>query len=229
MKLLHIITGMDDGGAYRPITHDPDDAHYGISRPSQKSSATPHCRYAAWADRPQKTQPLSSHDACWAYVRVRQLRFQLRRVRKLSTDAVFFDAVHHFLLEHWSPAQITGTLRRMWPDDPSRTVSHETISNCVYDMPRGELRRELMACLRHAHSKRMPRSRRQNRRDQLSEVLSIHMRPPGANDRAFPGHWEGDVLKGAYNRSAVGVLLERNSRLACWPSSKTPEPPRPMR
>ncbi|MCM3517297.1 IS30 family transposase, partial [Nocardioides sp. P86] len=87
------------------------------------------------------------------------------------------------------------------------------IYNCIYAMPRGELRKELIACLRRAQAKRMPRSRGQDRRGQLPEAVSIHLRPPEANERAFPGHWEGDLLKGAANRSAVGVLVERSSRL----------------
>lgn len=67
----------------------------------------------------------------------------------------------------------------------------------------------------------MPRSRGQDRRGQLPDAVSIHLRPPEANERAFPGHWEGDLLKGAANRSAVGVLVERSSRLGrCSPKLK---------
>ena len=101
----------------------------------------------------------------------------------------------------------------MWPDDPDRRVSHETIDNGIDAMSRGELRKELIACLSRAQARRMPRSRGQDRRDQLPEAVSIHLRPPEANGRGFPGHWEGDLLKGAANRSAVGVLVERSSRL----------------
>ncbi|TSE26519.1 Integrase core domain protein [Tepidimonas sediminis] len=108
----------------------------------------------------------------------------------------------------------------MWPGDPDRRVSHETIDNCIDAMPRGELRKELIACLRRAQGKRMPRSRGQDRRGQLPEAVSIHLRPPKANDLASPGHWEGDLLKGAANRSAVGVLVERSSRLVCSPKLK---------
>ncbi|TSE18501.1 Integrase core domain protein [Tepidimonas alkaliphilus] len=108
----------------------------------------------------------------------------------------------------------------MGPDDLDRRVSHETIDNGIDAMPRGELRKEIIASLRRAQSKRMPCSRGQDRRGQLPEAVSIHLRPPEANERAFPGHWEGDLLKGAANRSAVGVLVERSSRLVCSPKLK---------
>jgi IS30 family transposase len=171
-------------------------------------------RFASWPARADLVAPKScAYDARAAGVRARRERFKPRRCSKLAPDTLLFALVHHFLSERWSPSQIAGTLKHMWPQEPDRTVSHETIYNCIYAMPRGELRKDLIACLRRAHSKRMPRSRGQDRRGQLSEMLSIHVRPPQANDRAFPGHWEGDLIKGAGNRSAVGVLVERSSRL----------------
>lgn len=153
------------------------------------------------------------YDARLAGARARQLRLKRRKLSKLHPDGVLFGVVHRLLLDHWSPWQIAGTLALMWPNDPERNASHESIYNCIYAMPKGELRRELIACLRRARPKRMPRSRGDDRRGQLSEMLSIHLRPPEASDRAFPGHWEGDLIKGAGNRSAVGVLVERSSRL----------------
>src|SRR5207237_5851810 len=83
----------------------------------------------------------------------------------------------------------------------------------IYAHPKGELRRELVALLRRRHGKRMPRSRGQDRRGQIPDMVSIHVRPPEVNDRVMPGHWEGDLIKGAGNKSAVGVLVERTSRL----------------
>lgn len=153
------------------------------------------------------------YDARTAGSRARALRSKKRKSAKLHPQSILFGIVHHFLLEHWSPRQIAGTLKLMWPNEPERTISHESIYNCIYAMAKGELRRELIACLRRAQSKRMPRSRGEDRRGQLPDTLSIHVRPPEANDRAFPGHWEGDLIKGAGNRSAVGVLVERSSRL----------------
>ena len=92
-------------------------------------------------------------------------------------------------------------------------MSHETIYTAIYAHARGELRRELIACLRHGHSTRLPRSRGTDRRGQIPDMVSIHVRPPEVDDRIMPGHWEGDLIKGAGNQSAVGVLVERTSRL----------------
>ena len=171
-------------------------------------------RFAAWPDRPVQTADTPCvYDARAAGLRARRQRFKCRKRSKLTTDTVLFGVVQHFLAEGWSPSQIAGTLKLMWPDEPQRSVSHETIYTCIYAMPKGELRKDLIACLRRAKSKRMPRSRGEDRRGQMPDLLSIHVRPPEANDRAFPGHWEGDLIKGAGNRSAVGVLVERSSRL----------------
>lgn len=173
-------------------------------------------RFGSWPDRPTfaaNTPSPCVYDARTAGLRARRARFKYRKRSKLASDTVLFGVVEHFLAQGWSPSQIAGTLKLMWPDEPLRTVSHETIYTCIYAMPKGELRKDLIACLRRAKAKRMPRSRGEDRRGQMPDLLSIHVRPPEANDRAFPGHWEGDLIKGAGNRSAVGVLLERSSRL----------------
>jgi IS30 family transposase len=124
-----------------------------------------------------------------------------------------YDASLDYLREGWSPEQIAGRLKRAWPDDQSKTVSHETIYTALYAMPRGGLRKDLIACLRHGRAKRRPRSRGQDRRGQIPDMLSLHVRPPEVEDRLVPGHWEGDLIKGARNQSAVGTLVERTSRL----------------
>ena len=100
-----------------------------------------------------------------------------------------------------------------WSHDPTLRVSHETIYTAIYAQPRGELRRQLIACLRHGHGTRMSRTRGTDRRGQIPDMVSIHVRPPEVDDRVMPGHWEGDFIKGAGNQSSVGVLVERTSRL----------------
>lgn len=155
----------------------------------------------------------SGYDAKLAGQEARCCRFKPRRSSKLAVDGVLFGVVEHFLQEGWSPGQIAGTMKMMWPDSPDRRVSAETIYTCLYALPRGALRQELIACLRKAHSARLPRSRGTDRRGQLTDMVSIHVRPPEVDDRVLPGHWEGDFLKGAGNRSAVGVLVERSFRL----------------
>jgi IS30 family transposase len=136
-----------------------------------------------------------------------------RPPRKLAPDSLLLGLMHELLSWAWSPQQIAAILRRMAPDDASQRVSHETIYNAIYAQPRGELRKELISYLRHGHTKRLPRTRGTDRRGSIPEAVSIHLRPPEVDDRLMPGHWEGDLIKGARNASAVGVLVERTTRL----------------
>jgi len=101
----------------------------------------------------------------------------------------------------------------MFPDNTDRQVSHEAVYNALYLMPRGSLMKELIACLRQGKGKRRPRRRGKGRRQQIPGLVSIHLRPPEIEDRLMPSHWEGDLLIGANNRSAVGTLVERTARL----------------
>ena len=136
-----------------------------------------------------------------------------RPMAKLDVSSVTWGVVLTLLSWKWSPQQIAATLRRVYPDEPQRHVSHETIYTAIYAQPRGELRRQLIACLRQGRSTRLPRSRGTDRRGQIPDMVSIHVRPPEVDDRLMPGHWEGDFIKGAGNKSSVGVLVERSSRL----------------
>jgi IS30 family transposase len=136
-----------------------------------------------------------------------------RAEAKLDARGVRWGIVVEFLKAKWSPQQIASTLAFVFPNDPELQVSHETIYTAIYAQPRGELRRQLIACLRHGRSTRMPRTRGTDRRGQIPDMVSIHVRPPEVDDRVMPGHWEGDFIKGAGNKSSVGVLVERSSRL----------------
>jgi IS30 family transposase len=126
---------------------------------------------------------------------------------KLVVGNPLFVSVQALLQQRWSPQQITGHLAKLHPHESASRVSHETIYNVIYAQPRGELRCDLIACLRMARAKRWPRSRGEDRRGQIADLLSIHLRPPEIEDRQFPGHWEGDLIKGAANASAVGTLV----------------------
>ena len=133
---------------------------------------------------------------------------------KLHRAGEMFEIVRRFLQSRWSPEQIALKLADIYPKGHEHRVSHETIYNCIYAQPVGELRRELIANLRQAKSKRAPtRSKSTDKRGQIPDMLSIHVRPPEIEDRQFPGHWEGDLIIGADNASAVGTLVERTSRL----------------
>ena len=152
------------------------------------------------------------YDANLAHLQSQSRRTAARRTPKLQPGSALFDVVRQHLNLLWSPQKIAGKLKAMWPDDPSKSVSHETIYNAIYVHPRGELKRELIACLRHHRSQRKPRSRGLDRSRQIADMQSIHIRPPEVEDRLIPGHWEGDLIKGAGNRSSVGTLVERTTR-----------------
>ena len=155
----------------------------------------------------------SGYGSAQAQCRPLQRRRLGRTAIKLHPDAILWHLVVHLLRLRWSPEQIALTLERLHPSGHEYRVSHETIYNCIYAMPVGELRKELIATLRHAHNKRLPRSKGKDRRGQIPDMLSIHVRPPEIEERQFPGHWEGDLIKGEGNTSAVGTLVERTSRL----------------
>ncbi len=112
----------------------------------------------------------------------------------------------------WSPEQISNRLRFDFPDDGTMRISHEAIYQALFVQGRGALRRELVACLRTGRALRVPRARTQGRGKKFvtPEVL-ISERPAEAEDRAVPGHWEGDLIIGL-NKSAIGTLVERTTR-----------------
>ena len=153
------------------------------------------------------------YDAVLADQRARALREAPGRFPKLGADTPLFAVVADQLREGWSPEQIAGRLKRTFADDSCRTVSHETIYTAIYVMPRGALRSDLISLLRQGRAKRRPRARGQDRRGQIRDMVSLHVRPPEIEDRLIPGHWEGDLIKGARNQSSVGTLVERSSRL----------------
>ena len=157
----------------------------------------------------KRTSGVGRYDANLAHQRSQEKRVAPRRIPKMQANGVLFQVVRHQLSLHWSPQQIAGKLKAMWPNNPENTVSHETIYNAIYLHPRGELKRELIACLRHHNQVRRPRSRGTDRRSQITDMQSIHIRPPEVEARLIPGHWEGDLIKGAGNRSSVGTLVER--------------------
>jgi transposase, IS30 family len=135
-----------------------------------------------------------------------------------------FEQVRSYLHLGWSPEQIAAHLSKLHPCQAALRASHESIYNIIYAQLRGELKRELVACLRKAHAKRWPHSRGEDRRGQLTDLLSIHTRLPEITDRQFPGHWEGDLIKGKNNGSAVGTLVESTTRLLMLVKLPHPQP-----
>jgi transposase, IS30 family len=167
-----------------------------------------------------------------ALVAAENARLLARRpkARKVLTCPRLRAAVQDGLRKRWSPAEISGRLRRAFPDDPEMWVSHETIYQSLYVTPRGPLRREWTQYLRKHHQTRWPRSkptRADGRgRGRIPDKVMISDRPAEVADRAVPGHWEGDLILGAGGLSAIGTLVERSSRytmLLYLPDGRTPE------
>jgi len=132
---------------------------------------------------------------------------------KLATNSRLRRSVAEKLRLNWSPEQIAGWLKRTYPEDESCQVSHETIYRSLFVQARGVLKKEL---LRHLRSKRTIRRSRQvglhkDRRGQITGLISIRERPAAIEDRAVPGHWEGDLLSGSKN-SYIATLVERHTR-----------------
>ena len=129
---------------------------------------------------------------------------------KLDNQALFVQ-VREWLTLCWSPEEIAQRLRLEYPADPMMWVSHETIYHSLYIQGRGELRRELARCLRSGRAERRPQGQGEHK-GKIPEKVMISARPAEVADRAVPGHWEGDLIMGKANRSAVGTLVERSTR-----------------
>ena len=132
--------------------------------------------------------------------------------RKLQLDPVLAAVVERMLAERLSPQQVSARLRLEFPHDARMQVSPETIYQSLYLQGRGGLRKELAAALRSGRAQRLPRGHQRGRHDRIKGIVPISERPAEADDRAVPGHWEGDLLMGANNASQIATLVERSTR-----------------
>lgn len=151
-------------------------------------------------------QPYAAQRA-WAASRSRP------KLSKLSTPLPLREYVQEKLLLRWSPEQISHTLLKEFPDDESMRVSPETIYQALYVQARGGLKREVAAALRTGRTRRKPHKHPDQRTSRFSdEMVMISQRPPEVEDRAVPGHWEGDLIVGPGSASAIVTLVERSTR-----------------
>jgi IS30 family transposase len=141
-----------------------------------------------------------------------EVRGRRPKTAKLAGNEELRGWVQGKLRKRWSPEQVSRRLAAEFPDHPEMRVSHETIYQSLYVQGRGALRRELAKSLRTGRALRKPRRKEGERRGKIAGMVNISERPAEAADRAVPGHWEGDLLVGAYGKSAIGTLVERTTR-----------------
>lgn len=162
------------------------------------------CREVAAGGGRSRYRPMAAHRA--AHARARR-----PKPTKLMANRALRERVTADLLEFWSPEQIARRLREDFGDDTAMQISHETIYKSLYVQGRGGLRRELARCLRTGRARRRPQGRVEMR-GRIPDIVLISERPAEVEDRAVPGHWEGDLLIGKDNKTAIGTLVERSTR-----------------
>jgi IS30 family transposase len=159
-----------------------------------------------------KRRPRGRYRASVAQARAEN-RARRPKASKLALNPLLRAFVQQGLLDGWSPEEITGRLPEEFPDDESMRISHEAIYQALYVQGRGGLRRELTACLRTGRALRKPRRRVDGRGTRrIPDMVLVSERPAEADDRAVPGHWEGDLILGTGGHSAIGTLVERTTR-----------------
>ncbi|KJY30357.1 IS30 family transposase [Streptomyces sp. NRRL S-495] len=146
---------------------------------------------------------------------------------KIGQNPELRDFIQRHLAKKWSPEQICQALRDTFPERPEMHVAHETVYQALYVQGRGELRRELAGALRSGRARRVPHRQAAARRPRFAHpMVMISERPAEVEDRAVPGHWEGDLIIGKDGASAIGTLVERATRyvmLLHLPNGRTAE------
>ena len=154
----------------------------------------------AWDYRPSRAQRRAERQAARP------------KPAKLAQHPQLRALVQAKLRERLSPQQVATELQQEFPDQPEMWVSPETIYRSIYVQGRGELRRELAVCLRTGRALRRPHRPSPAGQARIPGMVNISLRPPEVADRAVPGHWEGDLILGRRNQSAIGTLVERSTR-----------------
>ncbi|MFV1963670.1 MAG: IS30 family transposase, partial [Acidimicrobiia bacterium] len=162
------------------------------------------CREVGRNGGKEAYRPVAAHDRAF-------LAARRPKPTKLGLNPKLCKRVIADLNKLWSPQQINRRLRTEFPDDETMRVSHETIYKSIYVQGRGELRKELAACLRTGRGQRRPRGK-PKRQGVVKNMIMISERPAEVADRGVPGHWEGDLIIGKNGKSQIGTLVERTTR-----------------
>ena len=190
-----ISRGLARGEGFRAIGRAISRPHTTVSREVNRNGG------------PKRYRAQAADEAAWG-------RARRPKHAKLHLNPKLRAVVEEKLCLKWSPQQISRWLRRTYPDHEAMQVSHETIYLSLFVQGRGALRRELAACLRRGRHTRHPRAQRPKHQGQgkIPGRVMISERPAEVEDRAVPGHWEGDLIIGKDSGSAIGTLVERSTR-----------------
>jgi IS30 family transposase len=207
---IHIADRLQEKASIRAIAAELGRSPSTISREIRRNRHPTNGQYRPWAAQARANS-----------------RRPRPKIRKLAKNARLHQFVQDGLDRKWSPEQILRRLRRDFPHDPGMRVTHETIYQAIYVQGRGELRRELARALRTGRAMRRPRRQAQRRNPRMAApMVMISERPAEVADRAVPGHWEGDLIIGKDNKSAIATLVERATRyvlLVHLPSGRAPD------
>lgn len=154
-----------------------------------------------------------SYSASRGDERAKENRGKSGRLKKLEANQELLLYIQGKLRKEWSPEEISKRLKLEYVHNLSMRISHESIYQYLYCLPKGELKKELMRGLRRERKRRLSRFALHARRSGISDIISISERPPETADRTVPGHWEGDLIIGKGHQSAIGTLVERTTRL----------------
>ena len=171
-------------------------------------------RTVIWREIKRNTNPDSSYQADLAHARAHQRAHRPKAFKLTAMNHDLLRFIEDALEDGWSPKLISLVLAKDYADDKSMQISHETIYQCLYVQSRGELRKDLYRYLSLSRPKRVSRENQHagGRAKPYRDALKIASRPAEAEDRAVPGHWEGDLIIGAGGKSAIGTLVERSTR-----------------
>jgi IS30 family transposase len=184
--------------------------HAGLSH-AEIANSIGRDRTVVWREYRRNCLPDGDYHALVAHARAAEKACRPKPFK--LKDSPLCKAIEDWMDQGWSPKLIADVLARDHPDDKLKRVSHETIYKCLYVQARGSLRADLYKCLSTKRSARKPRgSTGRTGVYTPGTVFTISDRPAEAADRAVPGHWEGDLIMGAGNTSAIGTLVERATR-----------------
>ncbi|GAA1683539.1 hypothetical protein GCM10009733_095060 [Nonomuraea maheshkhaliensis] len=196
---LHIADRVREKASLRQIARELGRSPSTISREIRRNRT--HVRGSQWVYRPYAAQARA------------EARRPRPKSRKVAQNAELRDFIQQHLDRRWSPEQICQALRKDFPERPELHVVHETVYQALYVQGRGELRRKVARALRSGRIRRQPHRQAARRRSRFTHpMVMISERPAEVEDRAVPGHWEGDLIVGKDGGSAIGTLVERSTR-----------------